>query len=203
MGRTPPIYFSKANNCDATNRCDTNGGTWPWAMCLHISKKRSKPLVELSGMNQSFKSSYTIPNRSPNERRGKNGKIEINAFLSKIRSIFGWKCWQKGRSQPHPMDENGEEPQWVLADGVVKVLGANVCTVRTYSLTWVSACAWRNYANGGGIRSGAIVEDLWEANACALIVYSSYNVSQSPPMYQRKWIHISWWPFSPPHGGKW
>jgi hypothetical protein len=43
-------------------------------------------------------------------------------------------------------------------------------------------------------------EDLWKTNACALIVCSSYNVSQSFAMYQRKQACISWWPFSPPHG---
>jgi hypothetical protein len=29
---------------------------------------------------------------------------------------------------------------------------------------------------------------------------SSCNVSQSPTMYQRKHVRVSWWPFSPPHG---
>jgi hypothetical protein len=34
-----------------------------------------------------------------------------------------------------------------------------------------------------------------------LIVCSSCDVSQSPPMYHYKQTRISWWPFSPPHGG--
>ncbi len=55
--------------------------------CARIFPKKSKPLAELLGTNQSLKSSYTIPKGPPNERCGKSGKIEINVFLSKTRSI--------------------------------------------------------------------------------------------------------------------
>jgi hypothetical protein len=47
------------------------------------------------------------------------------------------------------------------------------------------------------VGSSAISEDLWEANACALIECSFYNVSQSFTMAQ-----ISWWPFSSHRGEK-
>jgi hypothetical protein len=57
-----------------------------------------------------------------------------------------------------------------------------------------------NRADGGEVGFGAIFEDIQEANACALIVCSSYNVSQSLAMYECKWAQVSWWPFSPPHG---
>lgn len=59
------------------------------------------------------------------------------------------------------------------------MLRANAHTIQTYSPTWTSACAWHNLAHGSGIEFGAIFEDLWEANACAIIVCSSCNVSQS------------------------
>jgi hypothetical protein len=58
----------------------------------------------------------------------------------------------------------------VLDDGAARVLGANACTSQTYSFTWASACAWHNRVDGGGIGYGAMFEDLWEANDCALIV---------------------------------
>ncbi len=80
-------------------------------------------------------------------------------------------------------------------------LKANACTVRTYSPTWASACVQHNHANGGGVGFDANSKDLWEANACAIIVCSSYNVSQSPAMYRHKQAHIYLWPFSPSYGG--
>jgi len=68
----------------------------------------------------------------------------------------------------------------ILANGVARVLGANARTTWTYSPTWTNAHAQRNRADGSGIGVGVIFEDLWEANAYALIVCSSYNVSQVP-----------------------
>jgi hypothetical protein len=44
MGRTPTTCFPKTNSHVVTNMCDTDGGTQPQAMCLHISKQKSKPL---------------------------------------------------------------------------------------------------------------------------------------------------------------
>ncbi len=70
-----------------------------------------------------------------------------------------------------------------------------------YSLTWAHAYAWCNRVDGGGVGFGVIFEDLWEANACALIVCSFCNVSQFVTMYRCKWAWVSWWPFSPPCGG--
>jgi hypothetical protein len=69
----------------------------------------------------------------------------------------------------------------VLADGSVRVLTSNACTTQTYSPTWANARAQHNCVDGIGF--GAIFEDFWEANAYALIVCSSCNVSQSPTMY--------------------
>jgi hypothetical protein len=43
----------------------------------------------------------------------------------------------------------------------------------------------------GGVGFGAISKDLWEANAYALIVCYSCNVSQSLTMYQRKRACVS------------
>jgi len=39
-------------------------------MCPHTLKKRLKPLAESSGIKQSHKSSCTIPEGPPKERRG-------------------------------------------------------------------------------------------------------------------------------------
>jgi len=39
MGQMPLACFPQTNNHVATNKRDTNGGTWPRAMCLHISKR--------------------------------------------------------------------------------------------------------------------------------------------------------------------
>jgi hypothetical protein len=47
-------------------------------MCPHISKKKSKPLVESFGMKQSHKSSYTIPKGLLDERCGEHAKEKIN-----------------------------------------------------------------------------------------------------------------------------
>ncbi len=58
--------------------------------CISI-KKKTKPLAKSSWTKQSCKSWYTIFEGSLDERRGKPIKVEINASLSKIRSIFGWK----------------------------------------------------------------------------------------------------------------
>jgi len=52
-------------------------------------KKISKSLTESSRIKQFHKSSYTILEGSLNERHGKHFKVEINASLSKTRSIYG------------------------------------------------------------------------------------------------------------------
>ncbi len=160
--------------------------------CAHtFQKNKSKPLVKLSTTKQSFKSSYTIPKGLPNERCGKHGNIEINVFLFKTKFIFGWKLSTKGKKSTSANGRRCQRAVMVSINGVVGVLWANVRIDRTYSPTWANARVWHNCANGGGIGSGAIVKDLWEANACVLIVYSSCNVSQSSAMYRHKWVHIS------------
>ncbi len=65
----------------------------------------------------------------------------------------------------------------VLTNRATWMVGANARNAQAYSPTWTSANAQCNCANGGGIGSGATFEDVWETNACALIIYSSYNVS--------------------------
>ncbi len=64
----------------------------------------------------------------------------------------------------------------VLVDGVIGMLGPNAYTVQVYTSTWASVCVWHNHGYGGGIGFGAIFEDLWEANAYALMICSSCNV---------------------------
>jgi len=56
-------------------------------MCPHISKANSNPIIESSGTKQSYKSSYTIPKGSLDERHGEHVKIKTNGYLSKTRSI--------------------------------------------------------------------------------------------------------------------
>jgi hypothetical protein len=65
----------------------------------------------------------------------------------------------------------------VSIDGAIRVLGANARTAWAYSPTRASAKTQRNHVDESEIRFGAIFENLWEANTCALIVCSSYNDS--------------------------
>ncbi len=50
-------------------------------MCSHISKKRSKPLAKSLGTNQSHESSYTIFEKSLDEKHGERVKVEVKASL--------------------------------------------------------------------------------------------------------------------------
>jgi len=78
----------------------------------------------------------------------------------------------------------------VSSNGVANVLGANACTIQTYSPTWTRAYVRCNCANGGGV--GFVVDSkrLWEARANALIMWSSikegwvWNVSNMVPYIQ-------------------
>jgi len=130
----------------------------------------------------------------------KHVKVKINVSFSKTRFVSGWKLLTKGGRSTLANGWRWQRVTMVLVDGATKVLGANAHIVQTYSPTWANAHVRHYHADGGGIRSGAIFEDLWEANACVLILCSSCNVSQSPTMYQCKWVCVSWWPFSPPRG---
>ncbi len=58
----------------------------------------------------------------------------------------------------------------VLDDGAVRMLGANACTVRTYSPTRANAHVGCNRVDGGGVGYDVISKDLWETNTCALIM---------------------------------
>jgi hypothetical protein len=101
--------------------------------------------------------------------------------------VFGW------RRQRIPM---------VSLDGVASVFGANAHTIRTYSFTWAKVYVRHNHVDGGGVGSGVDSKRLWEVRINVLIMCSSCNASQLPPMYWCKQIQVSWWLFSPPRGGK-
>ncbi len=65
------------------------------------------------------------------------------------------------------------------------------------------ARAWRNHADGGGVRFRIDSKCFWKTKMNVLIMYcSSYNASQLPPMYRCKWMQVSWCPFPLPHRGK-
>jgi len=69
---------------------------------------------------------------------------------------------------------------------VVGVFRTNACIVWTYFLTWTRVYVWLNCADEDGVGFGINSKDLQEIKANALIVCSSCNVSQFPPMYQHK-----------------
>ncbi len=108
---------------NATSMHDTNGGTWPQMMCPHIYFLKSKPLTKSSWIKQSRKSSYTILEGPSNERRDEHAKAKINVFLSKTKSIFGWKSSTKGGRSTSTNGWRWQRATMVLIDGVVGVLG--------------------------------------------------------------------------------
>jgi hypothetical protein len=65
----------------------------------------------------------------------------------------------------------------VSLNGATSVLGASACTIQAYFHTWTRANAWHNCADGGGVGFRINSKYLLKANASALIVWSSYNVS--------------------------
>jgi hypothetical protein len=71
----------------------------------------------------------------------------------------------------------------VSSDGAIGVLGVSAHIAQVYSLTWARACVQHNHANGSGVGFRVDSKHLQEAKACALIVCSSCNISQLPPMY--------------------
>jgi hypothetical protein len=81
-------------------------------MCSHIFKKRSKPLARLLGTKQSCKNSYTIPEKTPDERLGKRVKIKKMHLYPKQKLSLNEYYRQKGGGQPQPIDEDGEGLQW-------------------------------------------------------------------------------------------
>jgi len=172
-----PTCFSKVNNCDATSKLDTDGGTWLQAMCLHISNKRWKPLIKSLGTKQFCKSSYTIFEKPSDERHGKQATIKINAFVSKTRSIFGWKSLTKGGKLTSANGWRWRRAKMVVADKATKMLEANACIVWTYIPTWISARAQHNHVDGGGVKFNVIFLNHGEANGCAQIMCSFCNVS--------------------------
>jgi len=183
MGHMPPDCFSNDKNRDVKNKHYTKSGTWPWAICPHTSKKRLKPLVEAFGTKQFGRSSYTIFERPLEERHGERAKVKTNVSWSKVTFVLGCKSWTKGGKST----SIGGWKRWrilvVSLDGVASVFGANVCIAQTYSPTWTKACAQHNHANGGGVGSKNDSNNLQEIVVSALIVCSSYNASQLPPMY--------------------
>ncbi len=202
MGHMPPHCFSNANNGDAKNKRNTKGGTWIWAMCPHILKKKLKPLVKSLGTKQSHKSSYTILEGPSEERCDERTKIETNVFWSKVTFVLRWKSSMKGGKSTSASGWRRRRTPVVSLERVASVLRINALITWTYSYTWTRACVWCKHANGGGTGSRVNSKHLWKVKANALIVCFSYNASQLPPMYRRKQVGVSWQPFSPPHGGK-
>jgi hypothetical protein len=75
------------------------------------------------------------------------------------------------------MDEDGERPQWSQLLGPHECWGPMLVLLEhipLYEQVHVRDC---NHVDGGGIGSGVISKDLWETNACVLIVCSFCNVS--------------------------
>jgi len=89
-----------------------------------------------------------------------------------------------------------------LSNGALGVFGVNACNVQAYSPIWTRVCVWCNHVNGSGVGFVIKSKHLQKVKANVLIMCSSYNVSQSPPMYWHKQMQVFWWPFSPPGGGK-
>jgi hypothetical protein len=99
MGWMLPTCLFKTNSRDPTSRHDTDGGTWPQMMCLHISKKSSTPLTESSWTKQFHKSSYTILKGPLDEKRGKCVKVKNMFFYPKQDSSLDENHWQKKGGQ--------------------------------------------------------------------------------------------------------
>ncbi len=88
-------------------------------MCPHTSKNRSKPLIKSSRTKQSYKSSYTIPEWSPEK---KQAKAKTNVFRSKVTSISRWKSSTKGGRSTLASGWRRQRTPMVLLDGVANVL---------------------------------------------------------------------------------
>ncbi len=146
-------------------------------------------------------------------------KTILHKLIHHTQRTIGWKTWKMCQNKSKCLsiqnkiyflikiiDKRGESIlangwRWqraamVLAHAVAWVLGINTFIAQTYFTTWTNVHARHNHASGGGIGSTPIFKNLWEANACVLIMCSC-NVSQSLVMYWCKHAHISWWPFSP------
>jgi len=105
------------------------------------------------------------------------GEINFDKWIEKVKDFCGFVKW------------------------VVGVFGTSAHIVRAYSPTWTRAYVWLNCVYEGGVGFGVNSKHMWETKINVLIVCSSCNVSQSPPMYQCKQAWVFWWPFSPPCGG--
>jgi len=98
-------------------KCDTQGGTWPWIMCSHISKKKSKPFTKsFRTKTISFKLIHHTrgaterknwwTNQSRNkwvsilsnlcfkmENINKRGKINFNKWMENAKDFYGLVKW--------------------------------------------------------------------------------------------------------------
>ncbi len=138
------------------------------------------------------------------ERRGEWTNIEINASWSKITFISRWKSSTKGGRSTSTSGYKRWRTPMVSLDGVAGVLEARACTIQMYSLTchgqgFVHNVILLMEVGGSGVGSRIDSKHLRKAKVCALIMCSSCNVSQLPPMYWRKPTQVFWWPLSPPH----
>jgi hypothetical protein len=93
-------------------------------MCLHISKKKSKPLTKSSRTKQSYKSSYTIPKGLSNERHDECVKAKINVFFNPKQDPSLDENHGPKKNQLQPMDEDGEGLQWSQLMGTHECLGS-------------------------------------------------------------------------------
>jgi len=133
MGKTRPVWFSKINNHNATSKHDTNGGTWPWTMYLHISK------IIIKAINKVIKDKTILQKFIHHTQRIVEWKTWWMCqtknkcfFKSKTRSISRWKSLTKKKSTI----ANGwrwRRVTMVKVDGDTWVFGANPCIAQVYS----------------------------------------------------------------------
>jgi hypothetical protein len=106
----------------------------------------------------------------------KRGEVNLNQWMNMVKGRNGLNWW-----------------------GHMSV--KNQCAHSLNILPYMNNCSCvTHHVDGSGIKFGAMFENLWEANACVLIVCSFCNVSQSPAVYRHKWACVSWLLFSPPSG---
>jgi hypothetical protein len=175
MGHMFLDYFSNIKSWDAKNKHDNEDGTWPWIMCPHTLKKRSKPLIETFTTKQCHKNSYTTPKGRLEERQCEQAKVETNASRSKINFVPRLKSSTKKGKSTLAGEWRRRRTLLVSLDGTTCVLKVNARIAQMHSPTWARAHVWHNCGDGSGVGSKVDSKCLWEARTSALIMYSSYN----------------------------
>jgi hypothetical protein len=114
-------------------------GTWPWTMCPHTSKNRSKWLAKSYETKQYHKKLiHTILKGLLNEWHDEHAKVKINAFHTKITFMSKWKSLTKvGR-----LTFCNEWKRWkvnvISSNGTTKNFKANTRTAQRYFSTCVA-----------------------------------------------------------------